>query len=360
MNYEQFKEQFTEDLKSNLEAKGHDIASIDITPTQKLNQEAYDAISIKLEDSQVGPSGNFSNLFAAYEKTGDYEMILNHATKLMDEAISNMPSYDANQLTDYDFIKDKLVLEAVNAEKNASLLEKVPHKDMEDIAIVYRVLLGQMDDGIASVVVTNEMLEKMDITKEQLHQDALISSPEIRPVEVNTLFGTIAELIPDAGFMIQADGPEDRILVGTVADKHHGAGVIAYEGFLDEQAKKMGEDFYIIPCSIHEVLLVPESMAHDIDQLKEMISQVNSCELQPEDVLSDNLYHYDSKEKVFELAENFKERVAAQEREPSKETDKTAEKESAVGKLKKTQDKVKEAPKKEHKPKVKSKDGVAL
>ena len=56
----------------------------------------------------------------------------------------------------------------VNSEKNAALLEKVPHKDMEDIAIVYRVLLGQMDDGIASVVVTNEMLEKMDITKENL------------------------------------------------------------------------------------------------------------------------------------------------------------------------------------------------
>ena len=356
MDYEQFKEQFTEDLKKNLEAKGHDIASVDIAPSQKLNQDGYDAISVKLENSLMGPSGNFSNLFAAYEKTDDYDLVLNHATRMMDDAISNMPSYDANQLTDYDFIKDKLVLEAVNAEKNASLLEKVPHKDMEDIAIVYRVLLGQMDDGIASVVVTNEMLEKMDITKEQLHQDALISSPEIRPVEVNTLFGTIAELIPDAGFMLPAGGPEDQILVGTVADKHHGAGVIAYEGFLDEQAKKMGEDFYIIPCSIHEVLLVPESMALDIDSLKEMISNVNSCELEPEDILSENLYHYDSKEKVFELAENFKERIATKEHEPDKE----AEKESAVGKLKKTQDKVKEAPKKEHKPKSKDKGEMAI
>ena len=356
MDYEQFKEQFTEDLKKNLEAKGHDIASVDIAPSQKLNQDGYDAISVKLENSMMGPSGNFSNLFADYEKTGDYDLVLNHATRRMDDAISNMPSYNANQLTDYDFIKDKLVLEAVNAEKNASLLEKVPHKDMEDIAIVYRVLLGQMDDGIASVVVTNELLEKMDITKEQLHQDALISSPEIRPVEVNTLFGTIAELIPDAGFMLPAGGPEDQILVGTVADKHHGAGVIAYEGFLDEQAKKMGEDFYIIPCSIHEVLLVPESMAHDIESLKEMISNVNSCELETEDILSDNLYHYDSKEKVFELAENFKERIATKEHEPDKE----AEKESAVGKLKKTQDKVKEAPKKEHKPKSKDKGEMAI
>ena len=83
---------------------------------------------------------------------------------------------------------------------------------------------------------------------------------------------------------------------------------------------------------------------------------MNSCELEPEDILSDNLYHYDSKEKVFELAENFKERIATKEREPDKE----AEKESAVGKLKKTQDKVKEAPKKEHKPKSKDKGEMAI
>lgn len=356
MDYEQFKEQFKEDLKMNLEAKGHDIASVDIAPSQKLNQDGYDAISVKLENSMMGPSGNFSNLFAAYEKTDDYDLVLNHATMMMDDAISNMPSYDANQLTDYDFIKDKLVLEAVNAEKNASLLEKVPHKDMEDIAIVYRVLLGQMDDGIASVVVTNEMLEKMDITKEQLHADALISSPEIRPVDVKTLFATIDELLPDFDLGFPVGGPEDQVLVATVSDKHHGAGVIAYENFLDDMAEKMGGDFYIIPCSIHEVLIVPEEMAHDVQGLKKMISNVNSCEVPPEDILSDNLYHYDSKERLFEITENFQDRIAAKEREP----DKVSEKESAVDKLKKTQDKVKEAPKKEHKPKSKDKGEMAI
>ena len=350
MNYEQFKEQFTEDLKTKLEAKGHGIERIDITKTEKLNQEPYDAISVRLEGSMMGPSGNFTSLFNLYEEIGNYDMVLDHATNLMDHAIGSMPKYKVEELTDYDFIKDKLIVQAVNAEKNASLLEKVPHKDMEDIAIVYRVLLGDMDDGTASVLISHEMLDKMGITAEQLHKDAMISSPELRPVEVNTLFGTIADLLPDVEFGIPAGGPEDKILVGTVSDKHHGAGVIAYEGFLDEQAQKMGEDFYIIPCSIHEVLLVPESMGQDIDALKDMIANVNSCELSPEDVLSNNLYHYDSKEKVFEKAENFKERMANKEQV----------KESTAERLKRAQKQVKEAPRKEHKPKIKDKDQMAL
>ena len=130
MNYEEFKEKFTEDLKTNLEAKGHAIESIDIIPNEKLNQGANDAITVRLENSFAGTSGNLTNLFGAYEQTNDY-----------------------------DFIKDKIALEAVNAEKNASMLDKIPHKKMEDIAIVYRVVLGQMDDGQATVLITNEMLE---------------------------------------------------------------------------------------------------------------------------------------------------------------------------------------------------------
>lgn len=211
MNYEEFKEKFTEDLKTNLEAKGHAIESIDIIPNEKLNQGAYDAITVRFENSFAGPSGNLTNLFGAYEQTNDY-----------------------------DFIKDKIALEAVNAEKNASMLDKIPHKRMEDIAIVYRAVLGQMDDGQATVLITNEMLEKMNVTKEQLHADAMVSAPEIKPVEVKTLFATIDELLPDFDLGLPAGEPEDQVLVATVSDKHHGAGVIAYENFLDNMAEKMG------------------------------------------------------------------------------------------------------------------------
>ena len=344
MNYEQFKEQFVKDLKDNLEAKGHNIESIDVIPNEKFNQGAYDSISVRLAESKMGPSGNLTAMYESYTRIDDYGMVLDHATNLMDDALSKMPSYSVSQLTDYEFIKDKLVIEAVNAEKNASLLVKVPHKSMEDIAIIYRAVLGKMDDGLATVVITNEMLEQMNVSKEQLHADAMLSTQAIRPVEVKSLFETLAELMPDFDMGLPVGGPEDQVMVGTVTEKVHGAGVIAYENFLDDMAQKMGGDFYIIPCSIHEVLLVPETMAHDVEALKDMILSVNSCEVAPEDILSDNLYHYDSKEKLFEITDKFLERME----------EKNHEKESAVGKLKKNKDQVKETPRKEHKPKEKA------
>ena len=359
LNYEQFKEQFTEDLKKNLEGAGFNIEKVDVIPTEKLQQGTYDAVTVRLEDSFVGPSGNLTDVFEAYERSGgNYDALLTHVTEKFTDAIENMPIYDANQLTDYAFIKDKLVLEVVNAEKNEQMLENIPHKSIEDLAIVYRAQLGRDEDGIATVLITNQMLEKMDITAEQLHHDAVESAQELKPVTVNTIMGEIAELVgDDFDPGIETGGPMDNILVGSVADKNHGASVIAYPEFFDDMANKLGENFYIIPSSIHEVLIVPESMGTDINALKDMIEQVNATELRPEDVLSNNLYHYDAQDKVFEIAEKFEARQA--EKQAEKEAN--PKRESAVKKLKDTEKAVaKEPPKKEIKPRVKDRGDQAI
>ena len=44
------------------------------------------------------------------------------------------------------------------------------------------------------------------------------------------------------------------------------------------------------------------------DALRDMVKHINKTELKPEDILSDNVYHYDSKEHIFELAEKFEAR----------------------------------------------------
>ena len=75
----------------------------------------------------------------------------------------------------------------------------------------------------------------------------------------------------------------------------NGAGVILYPGFLKKFAEKMGDDLYILPSSIHEVLLLPASYDVEVEFLKEMVSQINREEVLPEERLSDSVYFYDRK-----------------------------------------------------------------
>ena len=70
LNYEQFKEQFIEDLKKNLEDQGIKVEKVEVIPNEKLQEGPCDAVTVRLEDSIVGPSGNLTDVFDAYERGG--------------------------------------------------------------------------------------------------------------------------------------------------------------------------------------------------------------------------------------------------------------------------------------------------
>ena len=126
---------------------------------------------------------------------------------------------------------------------------------------------------------------------------------------------TLLEMMgPEAKDMIPVL-PDDPLFVATVPDKIQGAGVLAYQDFMEQAAERVGGDFFILPSSIHEILLVRDDGTFDINHLEDMVKQVNETEVAPEDLLTDSVYHYDSKEKIFELAEKYEERTASRKRE---------------------------------------------
>ena len=72
-----------------------------------------------------------------------------------------------------------------------------------------------------------------------------------------------------------------------------GASGLLLEDLLTDFADLIENSFFILPSSIHEVLLVPESSGIDIGTLSEMVCAVNKSHVSPQEVLSDHAYHYD-------------------------------------------------------------------
>jgi hypothetical protein len=73
-----------------------------------------------------------------------------------------------------------------------------------------------------------------------------------------------------------------------------GAGVIFYPNMLKELADYHESDLFIIPSSVHETLIIPDTnMIMDIESLRDMICEVNRTAVADEEILSDNLYVYD-------------------------------------------------------------------
>ena len=201
----------------------------------------------------------------------------------------------------------------------------------------------------------------MGVTPEQLHADAMENAPQIKPVEIKGMSEVMAEMmgVEQAEMMgIFPVAPEDeKIFVATVPDKVHGAGVLAYQDFMDQAAERAGGDFYILPSSIHEVLIVPDNGEMGLKDLEAMVKEVNATQVAPADKLTDSVYHYDSQAKIFELGEKFVARQAVKEEEHAEEK---GEK-SVLGELKAKKEEVAKAPKKETIDKgAKAKGGEAL
>lgn len=90
-----------------------------------------------------------------------------------------------SNITDYDLIKDYLFIRVCNLEQNE--LKDMPHTAIGDLAITYHIVIKSSDTQICSAKITNNLLNAYGITLDQLHEDAMISSPKMIPPHVQTL-----------------------------------------------------------------------------------------------------------------------------------------------------------------------------
>ena len=344
MDFEKFKESLIEDVQQGLYEKGIE-ANVSTSEVSKLN-ESYEALTVTPEGSNVGVNVNMENFFEAYENGVNYDAVVDRAIQVIENGLNNQPAIDVSALTDYSQMKDKLIMEVVSKEANEEMLANIPHMEMEDMAVVYRFVLDSNEDGRATILATNHLIETMGVTPEQLHADAMENAPELKPAIIMGM----SEMLADMGMPMEMMGMEaptqEFMYVATVEDKINGAGVLAYQNFMDQAAERVGGDFFILPSSRHEILLVPDNGEADLQQLKDMVREVNATQVAPEEKLTDSVYHYDSKEKIFELGEKFI------ERQMEKDVDRDAleeksDKASVLGELKAKKDEVAKQPKKE-------------
>jgi hypothetical protein len=177
----------------------------------------------------------------------------------------------------------------------------------EDIAIVYRFQLEPRENADATVLVTNQMLQNYGITAEQLMADAAISAPQRNPVSLRSLAEVLSEM--SGGMIPPEDVGAPPLMVATVPGAVNGAGVMGYPDFFKDAAEQIGGSYFILPSSVHEILLLADDGSMSAQELSAMVSAVNSQEVMPEEQLGSEAYHYDAQDQVFEKASAYEERI---------------------------------------------------
>lgn len=307
MEYREFLNMVKPDLEAMMPGDEVTVRNI-----QKLQGKSYYGISVKPEGRIAAASLNLESFHCRFEEGQDYRQILKGIVNAVREALAQDIQVPLESIKDYDQVKERLIVQLVGREGNEDRLLTIPHHDMEDMSLVYHIDLGQMGGGIGCVLITNEMLHGYGISAEKLHQDALKSAQERQPFIIRGMNEIMAEFMGTEPSEVSG---ASNLYVATNPEMMNGACVIAYPGFMEAAAEKMNGNFFILPSSLHEVIMVPENGMKSYQELEAIVANVNETQVLPEDQLSGNVYHYDCHEKVFELAAKYDGRARREEEE---------------------------------------------
>ena len=235
-----------------------------------------------------------------------------------------------DQIMDYEQVKEALFLRVMNRENNEAKLADMPHRTEGDIALTYHIRVDVGDaSGVSSTPVTNALLSRYGITEEQLHEDTMQSAPEVFPVQFMSMASLMRNMMRD-DMLAQGldpqdvedfiasypDDPNNSLMVLTNSERVNGASALFYPAQMELIADDMGGSFFVLPSSIHEVIVLPDDGSMSYQELESMVSGINATEVRPEERLSDHVYHYDAAERIFELAASHEERKAARDEKP--------------------------------------------
>lgn len=205
----------------------------------------------------------------------------------------------------YDSIKDLLEVNAISEKYNRDVLAGTKYRVLGDIAIVYFINADNRDLGEVMKVIP--VLNAISI--KQIENDALLNSMTRNPAVIKSMDSEIESII---GTQIPKDEATSMMYIASVPSKKFGACVLAYPGFFEQAAATVDGSYYVIPSSVHELILVKDSgnlSDDDINKFKSDIKLVNKTILARDEILSDNLYHYDAEFHKFEIADDYLRRI---------------------------------------------------
>ena len=282
---------------------------VNVKDVEKANGMSYRGIEISDRRDGMGVTINMERHFQMYMDGKTVDEIADLVQQQAGDAFEKKPEVDVTRMKDYESLCSNVMMEAVSRERNTKFLENIPHFDMADLSIIYRVKVsGNRNHGIGVITVDNKLLESMGVSQEQFQKDVFDRALAGEPPILQSLKEVLG-----IGDSIASDGPEDEMFLATNSDALYGASVIAIPGFLDQASEKLGGSFYVLPSSVHEVLLLKLSQDADFHALESIVQDINEAIVRPDEQLSDRVYHYDAQEKIFELASDYEQRVAEKE-----------------------------------------------
>lgn len=268
--------------------------------TLKDNGIHFHSIVIRKEGSLIAPTIHVDEYFERYNSGSEVlDRIVKDILDQYSEGLKNQESFEgidfALFLSAYENVKGRIFMRFLNRDENEELLKKIPYVTYAgDIVIVFKIAMQQDAESVASAYVTNDFLSKWNIDVSVVLSDALenANSQGFRFVSLKDMMEEMTGA--DLGGELGMDMEFPFVLSNS--NGINGAVAIAYAA--KQVREELGVNYYVIPSSVHEVLIIPETADITPEYMKEMIKDANLTAVTKADFLSNELYYYDEEKGV--------------------------------------------------------------
>ena len=271
MNYTEFMNAMLCEIRGQVDAQ----VRTELYTVTKNNGTRRTGILFKQEDSNLAPTIYLEEFYQKYLKGQQVPDLADSICSIYQE-IRVKKTCDCQNLFDFNHVKEHIVYKLIRRDANEELLKQIPYEPFLDLAVVYYIQIDNTRFGSAAIQIRNEHLRYWRVEKEEICRLAEKNTPRIYPVQIRQI----------VRFMYVATNEQCSL----------GAAVMRYPDFREKVRGMIRGDFYILPSSIHEVILVPESFGLEPERMQEMVKEINQTGVAPEEVLSDSVYYFDGEE----------------------------------------------------------------
>ncbi|MDE6254016.1 MAG: hypothetical protein K2M78_15525 [Lachnospiraceae bacterium] len=309
MDYDMFKAVVEQEFKKFLPEE-YQKMKMKIEPVKKVNCTLDGIRLVGIDGNKnVFPTIYINDMYKHYSECDDYREAIKEGAMEMAYLLDSFSEVEKIGI-DFTDAKENIVFQLVNTEQNREMLQGMPHREMEDLSIIYRWVINTKWEGIQSSMVNNNLAEKLGLNEEQLYNLAVENTRRIFPPCIESMDDIIRKMFSNEGMqedmiemIVQDKQSEKGMWVITNDTKLFGATTILYEDKLHELAEQLGSNLYILPSSIHEVIAISAEIGSP-DELAVMVEDVNMTEVSIEERLSNQVYHYDKDLRKLSLATN--------------------------------------------------------
>ncbi|MBC6679544.1 DUF5688 family protein [Zhenpiania hominis] len=291
MIYAEFKARLIKELEEKFMCEGE----LQKQTVIQSGDRMLTGLHLEKESSGIACTIFIEDLYRDYLEHGDFNLAVLGAGELLQR---EAPEFMRNRAVDItpEYIKENVFCELLGGRYNQEFLRTVPHLSVKntDLAITYRCMVGEDSSGIAAFFIHPDLMAYSGMTLKELHQTALSNTQRMFPMEIMEL------------------APEMKAI--TNQQKVFGATAILYPGVLEAIAEKENSDFYLLPSSIHEMILVPDQGNFSEKELRWIVRSANQEVVAPNEVLSDSIYRYKKDERKLERCKEPTERQVEQDR----------------------------------------------